>query len=109
MRTTVLVIDNHDMIVFRSNNKGFLHTRQFSCLLTRIVAIGMPQFTLKSRNYLKSSVSSLLISGNRSRKLAISTTDNLSSLSGFSHHTNLLMTEANDYKLTNLTPTKLIT
>ena len=30
------------------NSKGFLHIQQFSCLLTRIAAIGMPQCTLKS-------------------------------------------------------------
>ena len=44
-----------------SNNKGFLHIRQFSCLLTRIAAIGMPQFTLKSWNdVFDTSVPSLL-------------------------------------------------
>ena len=93
-----------------SNNKGFLRIRQFSCLLTRIAAIGMPQFTLKSRNdVLNTSVPSLLNSGNRSSKLAVSATNmesssplvsenffffNWSSLSGFSRRTNLLMTEA---------------
>ena len=93
-----------------SNNKGFLHIRQFSCLLTRIAAIGMPQFTLKSWNdVLNTSVPSLLNSGNRSSKLAVSATNmesssplvsenffffNWSSLSGFSRRTNLLMTEA---------------
>ena len=108
-----------------SNNKGFLHTRQFPCLLTRIAAIGMPQFTLKSWNdVLNTSVSSLLNSGDRSSKLAVSTTNmesssplvsenflffNWSSLSGFSRHTNILMTETNDNMLTNLTQTKLIT
>ena len=59
-----------------SNNKGFLHIRQFSCLLTRIAAIGMPQFTLKSWNdVLNTSVPSLLNSGNRSSKLAVSATN----------------------------------
>lgn len=124
IRTTVLVINNHDMSVGIITTNVFLHIWQFSCLLTRIVAIGMPQFTLKSQNDLNTYVSSLLNSGNRSSKLAVSATNpesssplvsenffffNWSSLSGFSRHTNLLMTEANDDMLTNLTPTKLIT
>ena len=76
----------------------------------------MPHFTLKSWNDLNTSVSSLLNSGNTCCKLAVSATNmesslllvsenffffNLSSLSGFSRHTNLLMICWNDCRIPN--------